>query len=527
MSNYHQQGGYNDHHHSHQQQGGYNDHYNSRQQQGGYNDRHNSQQQQGGYNDHHNSHQQQSQESGVITDWAFHNHIGYYCGKVKSDRTGQKIFVDSRDCQKVHLSKEDRISFTVVQGQRGSKATNISKQSGRNQHGDDGKDPYRNPSHDASHYPPRNAGVLYFQTAYYDEKQMQLIKKKFGMVMGFTIAALVYVYFFGSVLFQPNHQLNLIKYFKLSEIQIEPLHIIHLIQGDNPGIIGRWTNMRDNTVGNDMIFFNFKDRRNISHNYYDRNTNIFHIYYNRRTTWSEGRNYLLQMSFELQNRRDYVYDYFAFFDDDVLFNQLDTCNVSWNHIYENEFKNDLKFYEPAIMFLGKKPHTRAIRVNTTRGCEGHVCSSAHHDAANVWIHKELIRNKFIFPYLTSLDHLSWYESQRHLWNLAYVMYYNHLLLFVGIDDKCKVWWENEQHTVYPKNSNSTTTQLNFDLLKPKLYEIFGSDDLYYKYYYNYSRSASSFVSSWQYRLLGYPQTKGNIHYDDYLVLNGTVPEIDI
>eukprot|EP01084_Bolivina_argentea_P155158 270408_1 len=87
-------------------------------------------QQQGRYGDSQNTYHSKWQpgDSGVITEWAYLNHIGYYCGKVTSDSTGHRIFIDSRDFNG-HLSKGDKISFTVIQGPRGSKATNIFKQS--------------------------------------------------------------------------------------------------------------------------------------------------------------------------------------------------------------------------------------------------------------------------------------------------------------------------------------------------------------------------------------------------------------
>merc|ERR1712154_448521 len=87
------------------------------------------------------------------------------------------------------------------------------------------------------------------------------------------------------------------------------------------------------------------------------------------------------------------------------------------------------------------------------------------------MHRELITNKFILPYVSDFDDVCWWESQFILWAMAYVMYPNHILMFEHL------YWHNPEHSPYPRDwKNGRKQSLSF--VKSKMNEVFANDLVY-------------------------------------------------
>eukprot|EP01084_Bolivina_argentea_P101392 181787_1 len=213
------------------------------------------------------------------------------------------------------------------------------------------------------------------------------------------------------------------------------------------------------------------------------------------------------------------------FDDDVQWISTKTekqMNGSeWILMYEIYFKSELSTFEPALMSI---PTSKEHSFFNPNHCESKSCSIYHHDGIAVWAHRELIYNKMVFPLYEKLDDLCAWESQRILWNTAYVMYFNHILMFTDF------YATNPVHRDYPKTWVEGQ-KATHKYLKNVFREVFHNDWIYNNYY-NYTdpedckwfeEELNTFVNHPQYKLVGYPQKKKKKRYDDNTVFNNTKP----
>lgn len=165
----------------------------------------------------------------------------------------------------------------------------------------------------------------------------------------------------------------------------------------------------------DLLYITWKDRVN-------------GVTFLPNSTWTEGRNRLLQLARETETK----YEYYIFMDDDLTITRQSI----------KKFQNLLKRYTPAIGTPRMWGHNK--------DCEN-IALEAHSiyafDAAMNAFHKSVFWDNLIFPYTEKFDKESWWNSQLILLHLAHVHYYPDIVQFND------VFVENTQHNDYPKNSD--------------------------------------------------------------------------
>ena len=140
-------------------------------------------------------------------------------------------------------------------------------------------------------------------------------------------------------------------------------------------------------------------------NYQERCSNISlpHVEYvfNSSTTWTTGRNLL----YELAMKRDEIYHYYIFMDDDIKLYTLHETQNSWR-----KFENSLRTMEPAVGVLYKDWHVKHLyKLIKSKNCtlnESHeFLPTVYFDGAlNAFHHKAV---QYILPYSTKYDNISW------------------------------------------------------------------------------------------------------------------------
>lgn len=132
--------------------------------------------------------------------------------------------------------------------------------------------------------------------------------------------------------------------------------------------------------------------------------------YHPRTTWTEGRNRLLEEALRIQDKPLY----YIFLDDDVVFDKGD-----WR-----TFEEDLIRYRPAIA----TPYFTDLtgwRYDPQDYTEAQTCM--YFDAIFNAFHSDVVLDNIVLPYYTGLDEKSWTYSQWILIKMSTMLYDNHVL----------------------------------------------------------------------------------------------------
>lgn len=117
-----------------------------------------------------------------------------------------------------------------------------------------------------------------------------------------------------------------------------------------------------------------------------------HHYYLPESTWAEGRNFLLAKALELYPNLEYV----IFMDGDL---QIASGNIQ-------EFLEFLKFYKPALgLPLSNQLKETSRFLSTSR-----VQTQVSFDQVMQAYSRKAIQDRICLPYVTELDHLSWWYS---------------------------------------------------------------------------------------------------------------------
>lgn len=132
-------------------------------------------------------------------------------------------------------------------------------------------------------------------------------------------------------------------------------------------------------------------------------------YYLPKCTWLEGRNYLLQQA----KKRNQDYLYYIFLDDDLVFergsfNIFEGCLLKYNPAIAHPFYyiDEYTYRDWWRKFL---PNPEAA-------------SEFFFDQMFIAIHRDLIKDEIIVPYIEDFQHISWYSAGRYfdfMMNLFY------------------------------------------------------------------------------------------------------------
>lgn len=141
-----------------------------------------------------------------------------------------------------------------------------------------------------------------------------------------------------------------------------------------------------------------------------------------KSTWTEGRNALLNVA--LESKIDY--DYYIFCDDDVVF-----LEGSWR-----SFEADLEKWRPAI---GLPAHPYPTQHEA-------IHSVYDFDAIVNAFHRDLVRDRVLLPYIAEHDSVTWWLSQYFVIHLAGALYPNRVIKF----PRTKI--DNALHREYPRIS---------------------------------------------------------------------------
>ncbi|XP_023933078.1 uncharacterized protein LOC106157939 isoform X2 [Lingula anatina] len=198
---------------------------------------------------------------------------------------------------------------------------------------------------------------------------------------------------------------------------------MHAIQGLNA------------TPNREIIWLTFRDRTG-------------DIYF-PNSTHGEGRNRLLTEAIDrAAERKDGGYLYYVFLDDDVELVSVNFANISWRtDLPENpydRFEEFLLDYEPAVGY--PRPITFHTGPNSTVGL------SYNFDAIINAFHRHTL--SFLLPYITDLDHVSWWFAQWFIMHTS-AAFYNSYRIFTHVVHmkNPRLHWHNKLKGAYTDSSN--------------------------------------------------------------------------
>lgn len=187
---------------------------------------------------------------------------------------------------------------------------------------------------------------------------------------------------------------------------------LYLIQ--TPGILPKEYNVLNNKES-DILYITWKEQVN-------------GIPFAPNSTWTEGRNSLLEIARSLEKK----YEYYIFLDDDLT--------LSFQNIIE--FQKLLKKYKPAIGTPRMWDYNKQCE---NLNFEAHTVYAF--DAAMNAFHNSVFFENAIFPYTEKFDDESWWYSQLIMLHLAHINYSSYILQFNNIII------DNLGHSEYPKENN--------------------------------------------------------------------------
>lgn len=163
-------------------------------------------------------------------------------------------------------------------------------------------------------------------------------------------------------------------------------------------------------------YFHLKERIRAEALYLTYDKEIPGADYHPNTTWAEGRNILLEKA----KSRD-TYDYYIFLDDDI-----ELKRGSWDL-----FEEKLIQYLPAIgvPIVPKTRYTPIMQDGKQWDCQAFRI----HDEQFMAIHRDVINDNLIFPYVTQFDNLSWWAACEIQQILIHTLYQRYTIQFNGIE----------------------------------------------------------------------------------------------
>lgn len=147
--------------------------------------------------------------------------------------------------------------------------------------------------------------------------------------------------------------------------------------------------------------------------------------YLSNSTWTTGRNRLLEEAKKMANNGD-VYDYYIFLDEDIIW-----INGSWEEL-ETRLTND-------------KPMIATTKLRSYKCNNGPNIPIFMYDHCLTIYSKNAIFNTDILPYDDRMDEMSWYYS-------AHITIYRVLYMFKEHEKKYyhDLIYDGTQHNIYPK-----------------------------------------------------------------------------
>ena len=164
-------------------------------------------------------------------------------------------------------------------------------------------------------------------------------------------------------------------------------------------------------------YFHLKDRSDCEAIYLTYDQELDGAIFRPNTTWAEGRNILLEKALERGPK-----DYYIFLDDDIKI-----IRGSWDL-----FEAKLNKHQPALA-VPVVPKTRYTPIKDYDGSTWEIQAFKIHDEQFMAVHKDLIDDNIIFPYITKFDDLSWWAACEIQQILTHTLYYRYAIQFNEIE----------------------------------------------------------------------------------------------
>ena len=247
-------------------------------------------------------------------------------------------------------------------------------------------------------------------------------------------------------------------------VPLEPLRFLYLVQTESclprnlasPEVLGD-----PSSCNCDVLALNFKERcSNID-------ISLPHVEYvfNSSTTWTTGRNLL----YELAMKRNEIYHYYIFIDDDLELYIIKEENKTQNPW--RAFESSLKTVEPAVGILyvralSKDLYNYRKAKNCTLNGTHDFIPIVYFDAAFNAFHYKAVQH--ILPYSAKYDNITWWYSQLDIDIKCELMFRGQVALHTY------VFTQNSKHRPYRKEhiTNQVIIQKVNDVVKtiPKQYQ---------------------------------------------------------
>ena len=172
------------------------------------------------------------------------------------------------------------------------------------------------------------------------------------------------------------------------------------------------------------------------------------------TTWTTGRNKLIETAFALELEQNTTYSFWTLADADILLH----CH---HHYHSNHHQNNnnnspsIECFKQYDTFLSKLPENAAAATLIANGSWSSTPNAAMihlhaMDAAwNSFRHNTL---QILFPYRPDLDAITWWSSQAIFWHRL------QCLAPLYVVTPLYIFYVNQEHTDYPRNPRNYTEE---------------------------------------------------------------------
>ena len=248
----------------------------------------------------------------------------------------------------------------------------------------------------------------------------------------------------------------------VSELKIHVSRLVYLVQTESclPEYLTSLEVLGDSSNCNcDVLVLNYKERCS--------NISLPHVEYvfNSSTTWTTGRNLL----YELAMKRNKIYHYYIFMDDDIEFYIIEEENKTRNPW--RAFESSLKSIEPAVGVVYElRDLQRLYNYRKTKNCTLNGTHDfipiVYFDAAFNAFHYKAVQH--ILPYSARFDNITWWYSQVDIDIKCELMFRGQVALHTYILAK------NSKHRPYKRKyvNNQVIIQKVKDIMRtiPKQYQ---------------------------------------------------------
>jgi len=216
-------------------------------------------------------------------------------------------------------------------------------------------------------------------------------------------------------------------------------------------------------------YYYLKQRNDIEVLFLTYDVKIDGAYFLPNSTWGEGRNYLLEISLELNEK----FLYYIFLDDDITF-----LRGSFE-----DFEKLLLKHKPAVgvpVFIPKTQNTiLSKRLFDDKPCKYQICR--HADAQFLALHIDIINQRLVVPLQTQFDSISWWCTSSTQQLLLFNLYPKHFLQFnyIEISNDCHRHYTNNDFKDIQKDWFSKQFRGPISDFRQKSYNLLDKKNLNY------------------------------------------------